>query len=125
MGSASQQSAHVVGNRSHVGARTNASAKAHTVGVDGKNFEFLDFDLHRLEANVFLWAGQFVGGNALDFLRGERWWSLRDRASELPYQRIEPFPPECDIYWRARGFTFGIVRIGGEAEPDGAFVCLL
>ena len=69
MGSASEQLAHVVGNRSHVGAGTDASAKADAVGVDGNNFEFLDFDLHRLEANLFLFASEFVGGNAFDLLR--------------------------------------------------------
>ena len=124
MGSATQRLAHVMGNGSHVGAGTNSSPELDAVKVDGKNFKFFDLNLHRIQADLFLFAREFVGGDAFDFLRGERRRRLRDRASELPCQRIELFPAQFDICRRAGGFTLSIVGVGGEAEADRAFVGL-
>ena len=125
MSAASHRLAHVMGDGSHVGAGTYASPELDAVGVDGKNFKFFDLNLHGLQPDLFLFAREFVGWDALDFLRGERRGRLRDRSSELPCECIEHFPAQLDDGWRAGRFTFGVIGIGGETEPDGAFVRLL
>ena len=72
MGAALQCLAHFVGDRAHVSAGGYAGAEMGAVGLDGEDFEFFNLDLHRLEDDFFLFAGKFVGRDALNLFCGEK-----------------------------------------------------
>ena len=92
MGAAGQGLAHFVGDGAHVGAGGDAGAEAGAVDVDGEDFEFFDFDLDRLEHDFFLFAGEFVGGDAGDFFGGEGRRSLFDESAEAGGERLRLLP---------------------------------
>jgi hypothetical protein len=60
-----------VSDGSHVRTGADAGAELSATGIEGQNLEFFDLDLDRLEPDFLLFAGELVGGNSFDFLRGE------------------------------------------------------
>ena len=72
--------AHFVGDRAQVGSRGHPSAEVGAVAFNSGDDEFFDFDLNRLQHYIFLFARQFVGRDAVDFLGRERWRHLLDEA---------------------------------------------
>src|SRR5580693_4986622 len=82
MSTCTEELAHFVGHRTHVGAGGYAGAEAGAVAFDGEDNEFLNFDLDRLENYLFLFSCQLVGRDAVDFLGGEWWRDLLDYAQE-------------------------------------------
>jgi hypothetical protein len=67
-----------VGYGTHVGSRGYAGAELGAVALDGEDDEFLNLDLHRLQDYLFVFSGQFVGGDTLDFLGRKGWRDLLD-----------------------------------------------
>ena len=82
MRSAGQFPSHVVGDRAHVGSGGDTGAESGAVDGDFEDFEFLNFNLDWLQLDLFLLAGEFVGGDAFDFLCGEWRRSLLDESAE-------------------------------------------
>jgi hypothetical protein len=78
MGSRAEKLAHFVGYGTHVSSRGHAGAELGAVALDGEDDEFLNLDLHRLQDNLFVFSGQFVGRDAVDFLGRVRWRDLLD-----------------------------------------------
>ena len=66
-------------------------AESGLIACDFENREFLDLDLHWLEANFLIFAGEFVGWNAGNLLGGKRRWRLLQLAAELGGQRPDFF----------------------------------
>ena len=89
MGSGAQKLAHFVGYGTHVGSRGHAGAEPGTVALDCQDDEFFDLDLHRLQDYLLLFAGEFVGGDAVDFFGGEWRGSLFDYALEFGGKLLE------------------------------------
>src|SRR3954471_6028876 len=74
---------HVMGDRTHVGARSNSRAEGCAVGFNVQDIEFLHFHLYGIELNRLLLASEFVCGNALELLGRKRWRHLLDDPAEL------------------------------------------
>jgi hypothetical protein len=83
VGSGAEELAHFVGDGAHVRSGGDAGAEVGTVVVEGEDYEFFDLDLYWLEGYFLLFAREFVGGDAVDFFRGERRGSLFDQALEF------------------------------------------
>jgi hypothetical protein len=54
-----------------------------TVILDARDCEFFYFDFHGLQDDFFLFAREFVGGDALDFFGGKGRRGLLDCAAEF------------------------------------------
>lgn len=83
MRSAADALAHFMGDGAHVGSGGDAGAEVGAVILDFRDCEFFYFDLNGLQHDFFLFAGEFVGGDAMDFFRGEWWRGLQDCAEEF------------------------------------------
>ena len=132
MGSAAKLLAEVVGDGTHVGSGGDAGAEAGAIRVECENGEFFYFYLDRFEDHFLLFAGEFIGGDALDFFGREWGRGLLDYALEFRGEELESFQVEiCGRGWTDGGvgpsmvrdrFAVGVVGVSGEAETDGAFV---
>src|SRR5579859_649380 len=123
--SAAQGFAHVVRDGTHVRARGDSGAETCTAGLGFKNFEFLYFDLNRLQHDLFLLPCKFVGWNAMNFLGGKRRRHLLNYAAKAGSHGFYLFPFDGDILWIGGGRALGIVSIGRESESDCALIRLL
>jgi hypothetical protein len=94
------------------------------VGFNSQNVEFLDFDLHGLKNDFLVFAGEFVGGDSVNFLGGKWRRNLFDDAAEAGGKGMDLIWVERDWLECGCGLAFGIVGIRGEAEADCAFVSL-
>src|ERR1022692_2001316 len=83
MRAAAETLAHLVGDGTHVGSGGHTGAESGAVALDCGDDEFLDLDLNRLQDYLLLFARQFVGGDAVDFLGRERGRDLLDQADEF------------------------------------------
>ena len=122
VGSGALKLAHFVGYGTHVGSRGHAGAEPGAVALDCQDDEFFDLDLHRLQDYLFLFSGQFVGRDAVDFLGRERWRDLLDQALKSGGQFVELLQAGISGLRFAESFAIGIVGVGGEAEADHALV---
>jgi len=82
MGSAAEAQADLVGDRAHVGSGGDAGAEVGAVGFERGDEEFFNLDLNRLQDYLFLFSGQLVGGDPVDFLGGKRRGGLLDKAKK-------------------------------------------
>ena len=87
---------------------------------------------NRRKGDFLLAAGELVGGDALDFFGRERWRHLLDGAEEagsgFPHLLFRNFS-QCictrlSLQFGSGGFAFGVVGVGGKAEPYDSFVLL-
>jgi len=119
MGSAAEELAHFVGDGAHVGSGGDAGAEAGAVGVDGKDDEFFDLDLDRLEDYLFIFSCQLVGGDAVDFLGGEWRWSLLNEAVEFGGELLESVQVKIgpSARWTAGGGCSHIASGGRLCSP--------
>src|SRR5450759_5360406 len=125
MSAAAKLLAHVVGHRPYVGAGGYARAESGLIGRGIQNFEFFNFYLHRLESDLLLFAGQFVGGDSGNFFGGKRRWHLFDGALKLGSQGAYFIAIYVHVLRRRSGLAIGVVGVRGEAEANHAFVGLL
>lgn len=145
MGSAAEALAEIVGDGAHVGSGGDAGAEAGVAGIDGGNGEFFYFYLDWLKFDLFVLAGEFVGGDAVNFFGGEWRRSLLGDAEEfacelLKFRKVEEWAVHrgC-LTLRAfscgedllrlggrgtghDGIAIGVVGGGGEAEANYALV---
>lgn len=125
MRSGTETLAHFVRDRPHVGSRSDASPEAGAVALDCEDHEFFDLDLNRLEDYLLLFSRQFVGWDTVDFLGGERGRHLVDEAEKSGSEFPDGIEVESDRDSLAHRLAVGVIRIGGEAEADHAFVGFL
>ncbi len=127
VGSAAEALAHFVGDRAHVGSGGDAGAEVGAVVLDGGDGKFFYFDLNRLQHDFFLFAGEFVGGDAVDFFRGERWRGLLDCAVEFGGEGLQTVESEVGpaARWTAPSTTLraGLggcphMSCGGISSPN-------
>ncbi len=67
-------------------------------------------------------ACEFVGGSAVDFFCGEDGWDLVDLTPETLAQVAKVFEGSREWPGFVGGSSFGVVGVGGKAEPDVAGV---
>ncbi len=125
MGSAAEALAYFVGDGAHISSGGDAGAEAGAIGVNRGDEEFFYFYLHRLQHYFFLFASEFVGGDAANFFGREGRRDLLDDAEESGGELLELLKVKVDGTNFADGFAIGIVSIGGEAEADHAFISFL
>src|SRR4051812_44880469 len=93
--------------------------------IDSNNFKLLDLYLHRLERDVFVFAGKLVGRNTSNFFGGIRRRDLLDDAGKFCRKLAYSFQREFWLLRSGGGFAFGIIGVGGKTEGDNAFVVFL
>ncbi len=125
MGATGEFPSHLVSYRAHVGSRGDTGAEAEAVFFDGKDFEFPDFDLHRLQHDFFLLAGKLVCWDAFYFFCGEWGRSLFDDSAKARSQDFDFMRVKRDFLRGGGGVPVGVIGIGGEAETHGSFVGFL
>src|SRR5580704_15149725 len=113
MRAAAQFLTHFMSYGAEVSPRRDAGAEAQAGAVDCKNFQLLDFYLHRLQDYFFLLTRQLVGWDALNFF-GRKWRRrLLNHAAKLGGQGFDLIAVQVDFLWRRNRFALGVVGIGG------------
>ena len=90
--------------------------------VEREQFEAMDEDAGGFDVDRLAGAGEFVGGDAADFLCGEDGRHLLHFAVEAGGEGAQFFEGVGERLRFGGGRALGVEGVGGEAEADGAFV---
>src|SRR5712691_9447912 len=118
-------SSQIVSNRTQVRPRCHLSTKTDQVLPDTINFKSFNLNLHRLQLNALVLAGEFVGRNAGDLLRGICGWRLFNHADELTCGLANLGLRTLHLGFSSGGLSGGIIGIGGKTQADFTLVLLL
>ncbi len=115
----------VVRHRTHVGAGRDSCPERAAVSVDGKNLKFFDLHRYRIERDILLLAGQFIGPDTGDLLGRIKRRHLLDRPAKLSREFAQFRKIQRNVSLRSGRFAVRVIRIGRKPEADHAFIALL
>ena len=112
VGSAAEGLAKVVGERADVGSGGNFGNEAGAISPDALDFKTKNFNLDGFQLDWFVLAGEFVGGDTVDFLGRVGGRGLQDASGEGRQMALNVSEGGMGAGDWADGLTLGIIGIG-------------